>query len=254
MKKGKKDILIKILTSCIGPILSLISFIVVYHYDPLKLSEKQDLASIPAFLLSIVVLLITQTIDISIESHKGNTNYGNIYDAVKTHLKVITMGTPDVAFNYVINNLKNLKEVRNTSLNYSTEIEKTTEQFYDTKIYKNGMNEIANFARNNIWKDIGDNYAIERFLHIEEKCKNQKYKYKLLPSNVPQINFIILIYKNGNKEVLFNWDFTGTGQEPTVLLSRDSQIINMFSIHYELLWNMSSEYHDSITTKSTSIK
>ena len=254
MKKIKKETLIKILTSSIGPLLSLISFVVVYYYDPFKLSAKQDLASIPAFLLSVVILLISQTIDMSIENHKGNKNYGNIYDAVKTHLKVITMGAPDIAFNYVINNLKNLKEVRNTSLNYKDEIEKTNEQLYETKIYNSSIYEISTFAKENIWKDIGDKYAIERFLSIEETCKNKKYKFKLLPGDIPQINFIILIYKNGKKEVLFNWDFTGTGQEPTVLLSRDELLINMFAIHYELLWNMSSEYHDSIATKSTSIK
>ncbi len=46
------------------------------------------------------------------------------------------------------------------------------------------------------------------------------------------------------KEVLFNWDFRGLGQDPIVLLSRDDKIVEMFYIHFNNLWESASpDYH-----------
>lgn len=66
------------------------------------------------------------------------------------------------------------------------------------------------------------------------------------------MNFILLEYRDGAKEVLFNWDFRSAGQDPTVLISRDRQIVEMFAIHYTMLWRRATEDHDNQLIKSTS--
>lgn len=54
----KKQLLILI----VSPILSLISFILTYYLDPLNYGNNISLAAIPAFLLSIIILIIGQII------------------------------------------------------------------------------------------------------------------------------------------------------------------------------------------------
>ena len=55
MKKNnfdRKQVFILILS----PILSLISFVLVYYLDPLNYGDHVSLAAIPAFLLSIIII------------------------------------------------------------------------------------------------------------------------------------------------------------------------------------------------------
>ena len=63
------------------------------------------------------------------------------------------------------------------------------------------------------------------------------------------MNFIILEYKDGKKEVLFHWDFRGLGQDPIVLLSRDDKIVEMFYIHFNNLWESASPDYDTTSEK-----
>ena len=111
-----------------------------------------------------------------------------------------------------------------------------------------------------MWKDIGDRYGVDRLREINKNAivlakenKNQ-YKYKLISHNEPQINFIILEYKNDEKEVLFNWDFRKTGGDPTVLISKNEHIVEMYSVHYDNLWKNATDDHDNMAVKSTSTK
>ena len=82
----------------------------------------------------------------------------------------------------------------------------------------------------------------------------EHYQYKLIKQEEPQIGFIILTYRDGTVEVLFNWDFREIPQDPVVLLSRDQEIISMFSAQYKGLWRVAVEDYDNIATKSTSKK
>lgn len=257
----KRIILIKILQSSIGPVLSLIAFVMTYYLDPLNFEEHQAFAALPAFLLSIVILQIAHNIDTSREIRKGNSHSDRIYEAVKDYLHVTSLGSPEKAMEYIINRLPALKEVKNTSFNLENEQERADEKFYDTDTYNSAMNKIAYYAaKKTIWKDIGDRMAVDRLRLIHDnsqrysKGKSNYYKYKLILNNEPQLNFIILEFKDDNREVLFNWDFRGIGQDPTVLISRDNKIIDMFSIHYAHLWKRASLDHDNIDTKSTSKK
>jgi hypothetical protein len=56
-----------------------------------------------------------------------------------------------------------------------------------------------------------------------------------------------LEYSDGSREVLFNWDFRGLGQDPIVLLSSDDKIIEMFNIHFNNLWRRASVDQDAST-------
>lgn len=260
MKKSKKEMWLKIFTSGLGPVLSLISFVVVSYFDLFKFGERQELATIPALLLSIIILYIGHIVDSSIENRRNNDKYENIQDSIKTYLHVIKIGTTEVSFNYILNNLNNATCVKNTSFTIPSEADVADEELYSTATYKSATKKISEFACNGkLWKDVGDKRAIERFRKIhmsyasDENQEDPKYQYRLLINNIPQINFTILEYEDRESEVLFNWDYKAIGQKPLVLLSRDKTIINMFNMHFEHLWRVSSKDHDidKKDTKST---
>lgn len=69
-KFNKKQYLI-LITS---PILSLLAFIITYYIDPLNYGNKASLSAIPAFLLSIIILVIGQIISIHNEVEQKSTS------------------------------------------------------------------------------------------------------------------------------------------------------------------------------------
>jgi hypothetical protein len=242
-----------------GPVLSLVSFVVAYYIDPLDFGGRKPLAAIPAFLLAIVILLISQNLTSSHELELASTYSDRIYEAVKDYLHVTKVGSPETAMSYVITRLPILHEVRNTTLNLRDETERADEQLYDTPTYTAVAHEIAVWAaKNGRWKDIGDRLAVARLRHTLAASREAAgkgrchYQYKLIEHKEPQINFILLGYPDGTNEVLFNWDFRNIGQDPVVLLSRDRDIVEMFAIQFEHLWRVASPDHDSTDTRSNS--
>ncbi len=237
-------------------ILSIIVFVITYFLDPLKYTSQSTLAAIPAFLLSIIVLIIGQNISTHNEVEKVSEDSELICETVKNYLHVTKMGTPKSAWEYIINRLPVLEYVQNTSFNFEDETEQTNERLYDGNSYQQSYSKIAKYVNQGlIWKDIGDSSALERFKKIDEliieKSKG-RYQYKLITQSEPQIGFIILTYKDGTTEALFNWDFRDIPQDPVVLLSRDQEILNMFAAQYKGLWRIAVDDYDSKAIKSTS--
>jgi hypothetical protein len=261
MESRKQNKVLKWAYTLAGPALALISFILTYVLDPLNFSTHEPLAAIPAFLLSVVILIINQNINTNYEIQKASHYSDKIYEAIKDYMHVTPLGSPEKSIEYIVGRIPSLREVKNTSFNLEDELERADEKFYETSPYADAKQKIASYAtRGLIWKDLGDKFALQRFRYIYgvstniSKTRESKYKYKLLNHKEPQLNFVILEYQDGAREVLFNWDFRGVGQDPTVLLSRDRQIIEMFSIHYEHLWRAAAFDHDNTATKSTSVK
>lgn len=257
MKKGKtsnRQLILLLAT----PILSIVSFVLTYFLDPLKYANQSALAAIPAFLLSIIILIIGQIVTTHNEIEKVSKDSERIYETVKNYLHITKLGTPKSAWEYIISRLPVLEYVQNTSFNFEDEIDQTTERLYDGISYQQSISAIAKHVNHGlIWKDIGDSSAINRFQSIH-RCvtPNGKghYYYKILSSESPQIGFIILTYKDGSTEVLFNWDFRDIPQDPVVLMSRDQELLSMFAAQFKGLWRVSVEDYDSIATRSTSKK
>lgn len=240
----------------ITPILALVAFVVAYFLDPLSYGTQSSLAAIPAFLLSVIILIIGQILSIHNEVEKVSLDSERIYESVKNYLHVTKMGTPQSAWKYVVDRLPVLEYVQNTSFNFQDEIEQASERLYDGDTYQRSFSEIAKQINQGLsWKDIGDPSAITRFREINdlvsEKAKGH-YIYRLIKQTEPQIGFILLTYKDGTTEVLFNWDFRDIPQDPVVLLSRDQEIFNMFAAQYKSLWRVAVNDYDNIATKSTS--
>jgi hypothetical protein len=208
-----------------------------------------------------VILLIDQNIRVSAELRRTTSCSDRIYEAVKDYLHVTRIGPPERAIAYVHGRVPSLKEVNNTSFNLDDEKERALEKFYETKTYEEFYARIAAYsARGLTWKDIGDRHAVDRLRLLQtmsmKSAKNGRsfYKYRLIAHAEPQINFMILEYTDGTREVLFNWDFRGMGQDPTVLLSRDQHILEMFSTHFNCIWRNAALDHDSQQTRSVSEK
>lgn len=244
------------------PILSLITFLISFWLDPFGFGAQAPLSAVPALFLSMIVLMAGQAITTALELQKTARYSDKIYDAIKNYLHITPIGSPEEAFRYILSRLPVLREVQNTSFNLEGEMERADERFYDTPVYDDALHRIPVYTSDGlIWKDIGDQYAVDRLRSIktstESLSKNGKtgYSFKLINHSEPQLNFIILEYIDGAKEVIFNWDFRSPGQDPTVLISRDSNIVNMFSVHFFHLWQKASRDHDeSHATRSTSTK
>lgn len=241
-----------------GPILSLVVFFLAFWLDPMGLKE---MSGMPAFFLSVIFLMIGQWFATIQELQKSAVYSDRLYAAIKNYLHVTPIGSPEEAFRYILGRMPALREVKNTSFNIEGETDRSYEKLYETEIYDDTSKKIASLCcQHLLWKDIGDTRALNRLRAIRSLClqtskgKAIKYKYKLINHNEPQINFIILEYSDGTREVLFNWDFRGMGQDPTVLISRDNHIVEMFTIQFNLLWCKATEDHDSHATKSTSQK
>lgn len=240
----------------VSPILSLVSFVLTYYIDPLKYSTQSPLAAIPAFLLSILILLIGHIISIDNEIEKVSIDSERIYETVKNHLSITKVGTPKSAWKYIIDRLPVIEYVQNTSFNFEDEYDTSTERLYAAKEYQVSLSAIQKCINKGLhWRDIGDKTAINRFENIKRNIHSNakwNYTYKLISQFEPQIGFILLTYKDGTKEVLFNWDFRDIPQDPVVLLSRDEVIFDMFAAQFKGLWRVAVENYDSIATKSTS--
>lgn len=241
----------------ISPILAVVSFVLTYFLNPLNYNTQSPLAAIPAFLLSIIILIIGHTITTFKEMEKVSTDSNRIFDAVKNYLHVTKIGTPKSAWEYVVHRLPILEYVQNTSFNFGDENEQSSERLYDANVYEQSFAQIAQYVSQGLtWKDIGDSTAISRFQKIKscinEKKSVGKYDFKLIRCLEPQIGFILLTYKDGTKEVLFNWDFRDIPQDPIVLLSRDDEIFNMFAAQFKGLLRVAVQDYDSKATKSTS--
>lgn len=241
----------------IGPILSLITFIVVYYLDPLNYNKNSSLAAIPAFLFSVIVLIISHIIIIFREVEKVSADSYQTHEIVKNYLHVTKVGTPKKAWEYIIHRLPVLEYVQNTSFNFEDESEQSSERLYDDISYQQSTTKIASQIEQGLtWKDIGDPTAINRFRSIEKNIKKNKclgrYIFKLIRQIEPQIGFVLLTYKDGTTEVLFNWDFRDIPQDPVVLLSRDHEIFNMFAAQFKGLLRVAVQDYDNKATKSTS--
>lgn len=236
-----------------GPVISLGSFFLIWWLNPFGASQ---LSEIPAFFVSVVVLVISQWLVTVREIQKTATISKGIHEAVKNYLHVIPVGTPEAAIEYVISRISSLRYVMNTSFTTQAESERIDEKLYQTAVYDLFSEKIAEASRGTIvWKDIGDSSAISRMRRIAKlsgEHLGRHYKYKILGHVDPQMNFIIIEYRDGVREVLFNWDFRGLGRDPVILLSRDSHIVEMFSVHFNLLWFRANDDHDSQATNSVS--
>ena len=184
---------IKWIPLVISPVLAIVSFILTYFLDPLKYSSQSSLAAIPAFLLSTIILIIGQTISTHTEVEKVSADSERVYESVKNYLHITKMGTPKSAWQYIINRLPVLEYVQNTSFNFEEESEQTQERLYDSISYQHSIDEIAKYINQGlIWKNIGDQSALERFKAINqkvnEKSKN-KYQHRIISQKEPQMGF-----------------------------------------------------------------
>lgn len=130
-----------------SPIISLISFILTYYVDPLNYAEHVSLAAIPAFLLSIIILVIGQIITIHNEVERVSVDSERIYETVKDYLHVTKMGTPQSAWRYIIERLPILDYVQNTSFNFEDEKEEASERLYDNDEYQQSLGIIGKYVK-----------------------------------------------------------------------------------------------------------
>lgn len=243
----------------LGPILAVVGFVVAYFANPLNFRNETFTAAIPAFLFSVIILIIGQNLATFREVERVSADSDRIYEAVRQYLHVTRVGPPKLAWDYVMKRLPALDDVRNTSFNIPEELDRAAERLYGSDEYQRAARDITQWTERSLrWKDIGDHSALPRLRTVWAQAQAGRnpdhYSYRLIGHAEPQINFILLSYADGTNEVLFNWDFRELGQDPIVLLSRDREIVTMFAVQFEYLWRTAAPDHDSKPTRSTSKK
>lgn len=241
-------------------VLAVVAFVVTIIVDLMAIDDRLPLKVVPALAVSILFLLVGQTYNQHKELERVTKHSTKTYEAVKNRLHVIRLGTPQKALEHISNSIPSLIEVRNTVLNIKNEATVADERLYDSTAYDTLELRIGGWISKGLrWKDIGDSTSVERFRKLDQLASGRvssdtryRYQYKLLKHEEPQMNFIVLNYANGDAEVLFNWDYRSRGQDPRILLSRDPEIVEMMTVHYDVMWDHAVEDHDRIATKSTS--
>ena len=241
-------------------VLAVAAFVVSFIVDALAFGSRQPVSVMAALAVSTVFLLIGQVYHQHQELNKVLEHSRSTYEAVKDRLDVIRVGTPHQALDYISGRIPSLVEVRNTVLNYEDELVTADERLYDSESFDQLKALIGEWSNKRLrWKDIGDATSVERFRRLHQSATQQRgrgdkrrYQYKLLKHSEPQMNFIVLNYGADDAEVLFNWDYRSLGQDPLVLLSRDREIVNMLTVHFEVMWKVASPDHDNTATRSTS--
>ena len=224
------------------------------------ITDDELLGVVSSALTAIFTLLVGHTISTRDKLTDASRLSDRLSDAIKNYLHVTRAGSAPQALEYITSRLPSLSEVRGTMLNFGDESETANDKLYDSQQYANFEAAIPPAtARGLLWRDIGDPETVKRLRRIlnaaEEEAgarRSHKYRYRIIKTKLPQMNFSILTFVNGDVELLFNWDYRALGRDPIVLLSRDEVIVDMFSQHFELLWRKASSDHDISATRSTS--
>ena len=237
-----------ILTIFAGPVISFISFIFLSYYSPYPIGSSESIVF--SLVVSIFFLVISHMYFMWLQYNDHLKQTEKIENIIKNSIHITPVGSVTEAFEYIDSRLDSIIEVRNTSFTTPPSKDNANDKFYKTDIFDKVHKNIPKYASKGLlWKDIGDNKdAInkmeERFYTSNSFNKNHKYSFKKFKNKIPKMNFILIKYRNNDEEILFNWDLRSKNGDPTVYVSRDKEIINMFSIHYYDLWEFADIPHD----------
>lgn len=165
---------------------------------------------------------------------------------VKNHLQVFKLDEPPAKTfdDYVIKRLNIIQCVKNTSFNKENDHHEADEYFNESEEVLNAPKYVNQEIYAGLkWQDIGDSIALNRFRLWHESCdqatrktsKKGYYKSAIINNRVPYPNFLIITYKDGYEEVLFNWDFRTPGHTPNVLVSNAPELVNFYKAQFNLL-------------------
>ena len=237
-----------ILTIFAGPVISFISFIFLSYYSPYPIGSSESIVF--SLVVSIFFLVISHMYFMWHQYNNHVEQTEKIENIIKNSIHITPVGSVTKAFEYINSRLPSIIEVQNTSFTTPSSKDNANDKFYKTDIFDKGHKDIPKYAAKGlIWKDIGDNKDAvkqmeERFNTANSINKNHKYSFKKFKNKIPKMNFILIKYRNNDEEILFNWDLRSKNGDPTVYVSRDKEIINMFSIHYYDLWEFADIPHD----------
>lgn len=242
----KKIAFIKFFLIGLAPLLSIVIFFLSYYSEIWGEPESYS-ASIPSLAFAILGYLLVDRIATQLDFVEINASYKNVTELLRVKLDVVHFGSQNEAMDYIYSRLTSdlVQEVCNTSINIEDEEKSAELNLYTKNNYNRTYDKAMNMCKGGhlVWKDVGGYSSKERLRTMWTKSGgpsgNNHYSVRFV-LNVPQINFIILKYKSGVAEVLFNWDHRNSNYPPVVLLSRDPKIVEMFAVQHNLLYK-----HDS---------
>jgi hypothetical protein len=236
-----------------GPAIGFISFMFLSYYSPYSVGSSESIVF--SLVVSIFFLVLAHMYFMWHQYNNHVEQTEKIENIIKNSIHLTPVGSVTKAFEYISSRLPSIVEVQNTSFTTPSSKDNADDKFYKTDIFDKVHKDIPKYAAKGlIWKDIGDNEDAlkkmeERFNRANSINKNHNYRFKKLKNKIPKMNFIIIKYLNKDQEILFNWDLRSKNEDPTVYVSRNKEVIDMFSIHYYDLWEFADIAHDIKDTK-----
>ena len=155
------------------------------------------------------------------------------------------IGDDQNASKYVLTRLKGAEEISNTFITTLTpERQRAIFGTDSTELIVSGV--IDHLRQGKTWNDIVSSQGLDRVQTISKRIKaegieRRNYRACVLNGNCPTLNFIILTFANGNKEVYFGWGFHEEMAVGNVFRSKAPEIVQYFDKYFVALRAKSKE-------------
>lgn len=221
------------------PILVSAFFTLIVFYGPFDQFDNSDIPTIARLLTIISSYLVTDTIIRTINNFKTIKSIESESSDIKTLLNkdfhVSHVGRSDFANDIVRDKIvSRASQVKNT-------VVASNMDFVSRESHESGValvySEMLSRNDTNNWYDIvSENLKdLPRYNHMSEKSINSGQLHKFVlheNSNVPLINFVLIEYPEGDKEVYFGWLYSDIHGLTDVFQSSDSQLVNLFENYF----------------------
>ena len=195
------------------------------------------------FVVTALVYLVAQNFSQAVQNmlvtNKIDAFDRSIGDALRNSSHVQFLGTSSSANAYIAQRIAGANVVRNTIITANPEFISRSE---NEKIVADAYASVLKDRNLATWFDVvSDNVAgLDRYKHIAENMnpKSGKLHTRQMPHGGAHahVNFIILEFSSGEREVYFGWLFSEEEGQAHVFSTRDIRLVNLFYQYFQSLY------------------
>lgn len=172
----------------------------------------------------------------------GMDGIRNSIDSIRSEAYVKNIGKPVDAYIYITGKFNRIVNIKNTHIK---EEEPTVDLLIHLPMpartaYLNGI--ISVLTKQGVVRDIVSTASVQLFKKYREevialaRSGDIAYTLKEVDSKIPFINYTILEFDNGDREVLFGWAYHGEfNHDSRVFRSKDKDVVSYYDKHFEFI-------------------
>lgn len=226
----------------IGIIFSITLFLISLKVNFIGVSDELLNPVVRAIVIFIATLLLSDNIARIASKHESDKQYDEFKNMLQSKVDCRFFRNSEEGIEYVRSNLKQIKNIENTHMK-NGDIE-SADSIYNSKIYQQFIKELkVEIERGLVFRDVvGESSLNYRKDHLSnwatENSSDRRVFSKVVKSNTPIVNHLILTYLDGKKEILFGWAYMIDRPIENVFLSNNKELINYFSLYFENLYSL----------------